>query len=51
MEFSTSITDEINVKNDNHNNQEIDVESIVVIPSVSSSSESLEFLAILSGKF
>ena len=46
-ESSTPITDEINVHEDNHNSQETGVESIVGIPSVSSSSESLKFLAML----
>ena len=47
MESSAPITNEINIHDDNHYSEETKVESILVIHSVSSSSESLEFLVML----
>ena len=47
MESSAPITDEINVHEENYNSQETNFESIIVTLSVSSPSESLEFLVML----
>jgi len=47
MESSTSIAEETYVYEDDQKSQEIDIESIVATPNMSSSSKSVEFLAML----